>query len=328
MKEEVNKIDPYYIAYNILLTALKNEDIRDGISKSLYMTKMCFNADNVILYKLNENGDYVHKYNQSLMKSNSSLTTSILNYTKATLKDNQATELKLDFMNLHNVAFIPVETNDEKYVIALTGDKDFENLNNTFVSTFINTMHTLLEKVELFERLMKSSEIDTLTGLSNRNAFEDYQNKTELTNGTVYVLFDLFRLKNINDNYSHAKGDEYIKKTADILKKYFPKYVYTVDSTGKKSRANTGSYLYRIGGDEFVLISNTESFQDTMLKIMIIQNEIQNLDLGINEILGINYGLVERKDNQTFRDLYLEADKLLSQNKKQTYETLGFERRR
>ena len=328
MKEEVNKIDPYYIAYNIFLTALKNKDIRDGISKSLYMAKMCFNANNVVLYELDDNGDYVHKYNQALMHGNSALTTSILNYAKGTLKNNQITKLKLDFMNLHNVVFIPIETDDEKYVIALTGDNEFENLNNAFISTFTTTMSSLLEKLELFEKLMQSSEIDTLTGLSNRNAFESSQSKTELTNGTIYVLFDLFRLKNINDNYSHAKGDEYIKKTAAILKKYFPKYVYTVDSTGKKSKANTGSYLYRIGGDEFVLISNTESFQDTMLKIMIIQNEIQNLDLGINETLGINYGLVERKDNQTFRDLYLEADKLLSQNKKQTYEALGFERRR
>ena len=104
--------------------------------------------------------------------------------------------------------------------------------------------------------------------------------------------------------------------------------MYTHDSTGKKIKVETGTYLYRIGGDEFVLISDTESYENAQIKMMIIQDEISNADLGINEIFGINYGLVEAKDGETFRDLYSRADVLLSNNKSELYQSLGLDRRK
>lgn len=326
--EEVNVFDPYFMAYHIFSVALKDKDMRDGITKALYFTKLCFNADNVILYKKNDSGDYVHKYNSALMNSNSSIVTAILNSAQSMLESQKKYELNLNFNNMHNIAFVKIRFDNHNYVVALTGDKQFKNLDDKFLNIFIGTMSEILGKLEQFEKLTKTSEVDVLTGLSNRNSYESDIREKEISDGMVYAIFDLFRLKTINDNYDHQKGDEYIKKTADILRKHFPKYIYTIDSTGKKTKVETGSCLYRIGGDEFVLISDTETYENAMIKIMIIQDEIRNMDLGVNEPLGVNFGLVQGKNGDKFRDLYLKSDALLSQNKREYYESLGYDRRR
>jgi diguanylate cyclase (GGDEF)-like protein len=51
-------------------------------------------------------------------------------------------------------------------------------------------------------------------------------------------MFDLNHLKEINDNYGHSKGDEYIRNFAEILKKILPKNAEAI----------------RTGGDEFLVI--------------------------------------------------------------------------
>ena len=83
---------------------------------------------------------------------------------------------------------------------------------------------------------------DPLTGLGNRTAYEDHVNRLQdsiqahLAAFTV-VLVDLNGLKRINDNLGHDQGDAAIRQVADGLQVAF-------------KEAN----LYRIGGDEFVVI--------------------------------------------------------------------------
>lgn len=327
MDEQNNVNDAYYWNYFVLLTALANENMEEGIGKSLYFAKLFFNCDNMIIYRQNEVGEYVHKHNQSLMNSNSNITTSILNSARAIMDKKNLYEMHPNIEGLHNMAFISVKTDKHNYVIALTGDKELKNLNNSSIEIFTNTMKVILNKYEQIHRLSMTGEIDSLTGLSNRNAYEyDVRTKTP-SEGTIYMIFDLFSLKGINDRYSHEKGDEYIKKSADILKKHFPRYIYTVDKTGKKTKSETGSYLYRVGGDEFVLITNTEQYHNALIKAMVIQEEIKNLDLGVDNVIGINYGMIEAKNDDTFRDLYLKADCLLQNNKTAMYQELNIERR-
>lgn len=327
MREDLNITDPYFMAYNIYSLALKDENMRDGIGKALYFAKLSFNADNIILYKVNEQGDYVHIHNSVLMNTNSSVVTAILNSAKSILDNQKQYELNLNFGNIHNIAFIKINVNNDTYVVALTGKERFVNFDASFLNIFTNTMSAILNKLDQFEKLTKSSDIDILTGLSNRNAYERDMNEKTISNGMIYVIFDLFRLKTINDNYSHQKGDEYIKKTAEVLKKHFPKYIYTIDATGKKVRTETGSCIYRVGGDEFVLISDTETYESVQIKLMIIQDEIKNMNLNVEETLGVNYGFVQAKDGDTLRDLYLKSDNLLSDSKREQYQTLGLERR-
>ena len=195
-------------------------------------------------------------------------------------------------------------------------------------------------QVELFVILLLSSSKTvpfSISSLSRASCpetlkyglFLGFKDKKPLE-GTIYIFFDLYRLKRINDVYSHQKGDEYISKTTEILKRQFPEYIYTVDPTGKKTKVATGNKLYRVGGDEFILISDTESYQNALYKVMIIQDEVSHIDLnlGTHEILGINYGLLQSKKDDTYRDLYINSNALLEDNKTANYQKLGIERRK
>lgn len=328
LSEEMQITDPYFMAYHILSTALRSNNMKEDIPKTLYMSKLFFHADDVVLYRKNEYGEYVHKYNSALMDYNPALVTAVLNSAKSVIEMKDLYKLNININNVNNLAFIKIIVGKNNYVIALSGKHDFSNLEQEFINLYRDSMQELLSKLEMFDMLSKSSEMDTLTGLSNRNKYEDDIKELNISDETIYAIFDLFRLKNINDNYSHEKGDEYIKKAAEILKKHFPRYIYTKDSTGKRIKVESGSYLYRVGGDEFVLISDTESYENALIKMMIIQDEVSNIDLGVNEIIGINYGLVKGKTGETVRDLYLKSDDLLSNNKREYYRLVGLDRRK
>ena len=89
---------------------------------------------------------------------------------------------------------------------------------------------------------------DSLTSLKNRTAFEEEMARYRFMEPKKYpiVMFaDLNELKKINDNYGHTTGDLAIKEVAMRLEKYLGR-------VGK---------CFRIGGDEFFVISETASVE-------------------------------------------------------------------
>lgn len=91
------------------------------------------------------------------------------------------------------------------------------------------------------------STTDYLTGLKNRNAYEfETQNiiARRSTKGMGIIMIDLNGLKKVNDTHGHAAGDRYIKLLADAM----------------RETCTDGELLYRVGGDEFVvLVKDTET---------------------------------------------------------------------
>ena len=212
LSEEMQISDPYFMAYHILSTALRSKNMQEDIPKTLYMSKLFFQADAVILYKQNENGDYIHKYNSALMNFNPTIITTILNSAKKMVEKKQLYELNININNIKNLVFIQINVDGNNYIIALSGEQKFKNLEHEFITLYVDSMKELISKLELFNNLSKSSEVDTLTGLSNRNKYESDIKKIQIPDGTIYALFDLFRLKNINDNYSHEKVMNILKR--------------------------------------------------------------------------------------------------------------------
>lgn len=319
--------NPYYFAYNIVSKSLNNSDINKGLMQSLEFAKIWFDVDNVILYKLDESGDNIHLYNQVLKENNSSITDLVLNSTKKIIEDRKFYQMDLSINDLESVLLIPIVLDNARYVVTMTSKDKKISVDENNLDLFIESMSTVLNNFDKINNLKNDAELDALTGLDNRFSYEKVIEK-QPRDGLVYVLFDLFRLKTINDNYSHDLGDKYITKTAEVLKKHFPKYISEKDSNGSPKKNLTGSCLYRIGGDEFVLISESEPLENIQAKILIAQEEVKNINLNINEPLVINCGLAVKENDETFKDLYLQADGLLSENKKETYKVLGLERRK
>lgn len=109
----------------------------------------------------------------------------------------------------------------------------------------VNQIGELKIKEEHNKLLNQLAYQDGTTGLFNRYSFELKKEEIQLgeKSGDIVILIaDMNNLKTINDCYGHAKGDEAIMQMAKLLKKYF----------GKENEC------YRLGGDEFCVISHWE----------------------------------------------------------------------
>lgn len=130
-----------------------------------------------------------------------------------------------------------------------------------FFSYLFSTVKQRLENEKtLSKEFLRQAITDKLTGLKNRTAFgEDLEKALELCEKNNKVLsvifFDLDRFKYINDAFGHNTGDELLKKVADLLGKYEDEH----------------SQIYRIGGDEFTIIT-FDSQEDVTLSESIIKN--------------------------------------------------------
>ena len=92
---------------------------------------------------------------------------------------------------------------------------------------------------EDLDRLAFLAFRDSLTGLYNRNAFE--QERRATSPGTFVVYMDVNGLKAVNDSRGHAAGDLYLQKAAAALSRTF-------------RRAD--DLVFRISGDEFIAFTS------------------------------------------------------------------------
>lgn len=139
--------------------------------------------------------------------------------------------------------------------LEITGAYEFKYLAATYNNVYEMTM-------EQQNMLRKKAERDALTGLLNRQAFEQLKSQLRISSEPLaFLIIDVDVFKSINDNYGHDVGDQALIKVARLLDENFRK----VD------------YVLRIGGDEFAVIMEKTGPD----KKPIIRSKIE----AINEIL-------------------------------------------
>ncbi len=124
---------------------------------------------------------------------------------------------------------------------------------------------TLLELQEKIERLYKLSSKDPLTGLDNRMKLYDILRleveRARRTKQPLCVAFmDIDDFKKINDTYGHSIGDVVLKRIAYIL----------------KENCRKTDFIFRYGGEEFVLILPATSLIQGEITCERIRNSIKN----------------------------------------------------
>ncbi len=157
-----------------------------------------------------------------------------------------------------------------------------------------------IDRRETLEKLHRLSFEDTLTAVYNRNKFnhdiEEYQNKPVDDIGVAY--FDLNGLKEVNDTQGHEAGDKLIKNAATSIND-----VFTGDT-------------YRIGGDEFVVITRNT-------KKDVFEKKVQNVIKKLNENnISVSFGTSWAQNSDTIEKQLTTADHLMYENKLLYYKEL------
>lgn len=155
----------------------------------------------------------------------------------------------------------------------------------------------IAQQTALLERL---SYEDALTGVYNRNKYNEM-----LTSGWEkdkphlgIICFDLNGLKRANDLFGHSMGDELICRTADQIRLEF---------AGK---------IYRIGGDEFVVIDDERDHAAFRASVLAV--ELSMAQNGISCSVGTSWhaapcnvrAQVEEADSRMYHNKRCFYDKM------------------
>lgn len=139
---------------------------------------------------------------------------------------------------------------------------------------------------------------DSLTGLLNRNAFDDDVEFIQATHDKplTVMYIDLIGLHEINNHLGHARGDVVLCELADAARAYFG-----------------DDNIYRIGGDEFVIISFAHSIAQSARQMGYMRQEL--LDHGCE----LSVGMAESDDGEDIPDLVNQAENEMRKDKKRYY---------
>ena len=152
-------------------------------------------------------------------------------------------------------------------------DKVWKNAD--YIENVAGTFSLAVNNISSYKSLREMGIIDSLTGLLNRNCFEqtiENLDKNEYRN-VACVYIDANGLHNINNRFGHEAGDNMLKAVAQALQSKFGS-----DKT------------YRIGGDEFVAFTFGDSEKQIEENIESIKNDIEKQGYSIS--YGVSFSEV------------------------------------
>lgn len=154
-----------------------------------------------------------------------------------------------------------------------------------------------LEKKEKSKLLNRLSFEDSLTGLYNRNKYNQILDKygERIVRRTGTAFFDLNGLKKMNDTYGHEAGDELIRNTAHHIGAVF------------------AGDAFRIGGDEFTIVMIGVDQSEFEAKVQLAAQQMR--DDGIS----IATGMAWHDGDITLTMQLQEADHRMYEDKQRYY---------
>ena len=161
-------------------------------------------------------------------------------------------------------------------------------------------------------KISETAYKDPLTGVGSKAAYNDavISLKNEMARNNEFqfaiVMADINNLKYVNDTYGHELGDEYIKGCCRIICNIFEE-----------------SQVYRIGGDEFVVILKDS---DYFCRVMLMDDLEFEFDKAyennsVSEYCrySASFGMAEYDPagDKNVEDVFKRADKLMYEYKKE-----------
>jgi diguanylate cyclase (GGDEF)-like protein len=144
---------------------------------------------------------------------------------------------------------------------------------------------------------------DPMTGLYNRLYINEIERSNVIGTRFAVFMFDIDKLKYVNDNFGHLEGDKLIISAAAILKDSF----------------RETDIVARIGGDEFLAIVSdcdstmAEMFIDIINKT-IADNNMNTSTPRLRISISVGFSII-KNDDDTMEILMQKADELMYADK-------------
>ncbi len=206
-------------------------------------------------------------------------------------------------------------TNQYKYL--------YSSILKTTIITFIILLITIwyyfkhIRKTEselnyAYKYVQQLSAKDGLTKLYNKQYYLDnvlklIQNFSRFNSYVSFILIDVDNFKKYNDNYGHLKGDDVLIQVSKIIKDNFKRDT---------------EYCFRVGGEEFLIVSASEDAENgnKMANDLCKRIQNKNIEHKFNEnfdVITVSIGLVTKHISHDIKidDLYNSADKALYESK-------------
>lgn len=172
------------------------------------------------------------------------------------------------------------------------------------VESITRTISTLLSvwlkwdrSRQVESKLNLLAHTDALTGLANRHAWnlliaEENMALQKLGENALVMILDLDGLKEVNDTFGHATGDDYLVNAAKVLQAQF----------------RDGDMVARIGGDEFAVFirSRTKEYATILIKRVKTALALCNVDASIGISSYLSHGCLEKTICDADRKMYEE----------------------
>jgi diguanylate cyclase (GGDEF)-like protein len=138
---------------------------------------------------------------------------------------------------------------------------------------------------------------DQLTGLPNRRAFLEAAT-VERPETLALTIMDIDRFKRVNDSFGHLAGDSVIQSVAEAM-------AMQLGALGQ---------VARVGGEEFTLLSWGVRAETLATQLAALRERLASTPvlLGATPVrVTISAGVALRRENETFEQLYSQADRAL-----------------
>ena len=158
----------------------------------------------------------------------------------------------------------------------------------------------IVKKLDKKDRdILNSANIDGLTQIYNRKKFnEDMQLK--ICKDSFLLLIDIDHFKKINDSFGHPTGDYVLKKVSELISENLKK----------------GDKFYRIGGEEFAIISVNTSEKEEIEFANKLKDLIKNYTFKDVGNISISIGIAKFHEGEESLQWYKRADEALYEAKK------------
>ena len=191
-------------------------------------------------------------------------------------------------------------------------DDEIENLYSAFLKTTEDSMYSFENfrrsslKLAVMEEL---AHTDALTGLKNKTSYNEATSilDNHIKTGDAafaIIMIDVNFLKRVNDTYGHERGNDYLLNAANLSCEVFGK-----------------DFVYRIGGDEFVVIIDGERLNTCDELVADIRSRINKFSKDtslqpwekVSAAIGVAY--YQPNVDKTADEVFKRADKDMYENK-------------